>query len=376
MTQSIDIREVKVALQDRIVDLCAQLLPTGRREGSNWVSRNPVYSEGRKKTPALKVSLVDSAGISRGGWHDFRSGDKGDVLGLVAFLNGHDVSDMKFARAWAMDWLGLRSMSTDERRDLAKHALKRQQQQKKNEGRNRLRRLKAAERLFMMGAPWGEDTQAKRHALDYFRGRGLPIDDPPFNLDTATFRFSAATEYWRLAEWKTEETGRRVKVKPGPMFPAIHSAMRSPTGQLMACHVTFLDPMLPQKAPVAPPKLMFGEKKGAVIRVSHGRSNLPPEDDECPDILLAGEGIETTVKLALAMPDERAWASGDLGNFGNMPIDMACVGTVIIGRDNNYGNEQALKQFANAFEKLEAHGKPITTMNSPVGDDFADFQDE
>ncbi len=54
-------------------------LPDGRREGNEWVFRNPRRAD--KTLGSAKCNLVT------GKWSDFASGDKGgDLVGLVAYL--------------------------------------------------------------------------------------------------------------------------------------------------------------------------------------------------------------------------------------------------------------------------------------------------
>ncbi|MBE7202348.1 MAG: hypothetical protein INR70_31725 [Parafilimonas terrae] len=54
-------------------------LPDGRREGREWVARNPKRADSRPGS--FKVNL------STGRWGDFATGDKGgDLIALAAFL--------------------------------------------------------------------------------------------------------------------------------------------------------------------------------------------------------------------------------------------------------------------------------------------------
>ena len=103
-----EVEEIKQGLKDRIEDLCRKLLPDGRRQGRLWVSNNPVTGD-HKKTPELKVAVTGD----KGAWKDWRSGDKGDVLGLVEYLLQ---TDFKGALQWARDFLGLQRMSIEDRR--------------------------------------------------------------------------------------------------------------------------------------------------------------------------------------------------------------------------------------------------------------------
>jgi len=276
-----------------------------------------------------------------------------------------------------MDWLGIRRMNVDERRELARRASQTRVIHEQKSASNRIKRIMLANKLWQKGRAFNVDCPARRHAFDYFAGRNIPIDRQNFNLDMNTFRFSNATEYWKMAQYKTVD-GKRRKIKPGPDFPAIHAAMRSPTGQLTACHVTFLDPQRPQKVNLGkefPSKMIIGEANGSVIRLNHGKSGLPPEDDLCGQNLHAAEGIETGLQLCHALPDERLWAAGSLSNFANMPIDMECCESLIIWRDNNIGNMTARGQFDRAFEALEMHSKPISVMNPPERDGVDDYND-
>ncbi len=61
--------------------LLARWLPDGKREGSEWVARNPTRAD--HKPGSFKVNL-DS-----GKWSDFATGDEGgDAVSLYAYLNG------------------------------------------------------------------------------------------------------------------------------------------------------------------------------------------------------------------------------------------------------------------------------------------------
>jgi hypothetical protein len=55
------------------------LLPDGRREGSEWVARNPGRPD--RRLGSFKVNL------STGKWGDFATGDRGgDLVSLAAFV--------------------------------------------------------------------------------------------------------------------------------------------------------------------------------------------------------------------------------------------------------------------------------------------------
>ena len=61
--------------------LLPDLLPEGKRQGSEWVSRNPTRAD--RNPGSFSVSLT------KGKWHDFATGDKGgDLVSLAAYLWG------------------------------------------------------------------------------------------------------------------------------------------------------------------------------------------------------------------------------------------------------------------------------------------------
>lgn len=385
-----DLATIKQGLNDRIEEVCRRLLPEGREEGGQWVSFNPVTNDYRQgRLPALKIRL--RGGVT-GAWKDWRSGDRGDVLALAAYVLTGDTHNAKEALAWARDFLGLATMSREQRAQMASAARTRRAEQDEADRRRRERKLRTADQLFAARGESSRDigpaacphgtfaananSPAERHALGYFAARNLAIPQgagEPIALALAkSMRFSPATEWWKGAVWKTEGQ-RKFKAEPGPLFPAIHSAMRNATGIVTACHVTFLDPAQPAKAPVTPAKLMWGEARGAVIELSTGPACESFWLARDPAPLIIAEGIETALSLAISVPEARVWAGGSLAGICHAPAGLDCVSWILFARDNNTGNAQAQKQFETALEALESHGKRVVVEASHVGDDFNDL---
>lgn len=361
-----DLQEVKQALKDRIEDVCQKLLPDGRRDGGVWLSHNPMVADDARHLPALKVGLVRE----KGAWRCWRHGDKGDVIKLIEFTQN---TDLKGALQWARDFLGLRSMSLAEREAMRQAGAAKAKREAENNRKARANKLEKAKELFFMRAgAINAGSAAELHARRYFEGRGCALQDV-LHLNLETFRFSQASEWWKGAKWGLRD-GHKSRTEEGPRFPAVHTAMRVATGIVTCCHVTFLDPIRAEKAPVEPPKLMYGEALGAVIEVSCGPSVMPFWHPGAPSgPLVLCEGIETALSLAIAIPEARVWAGGSLAGMGSAPIELPCISDVTVARDNNHGNPQAQAQLAGALAKLEAHGKQIVVMNSHVGDDFNDL---
>jgi hypothetical protein len=82
----------------RLPELLERWLPDGRRQGREWVARNPTRHDRRPGS--------FSVNITTGKWADFASGDKGgDPISLAAFLFG--LTQAEAARRLA-DMMGVR----------------------------------------------------------------------------------------------------------------------------------------------------------------------------------------------------------------------------------------------------------------------------
>lgn len=76
----IDFAAVSNAARSALTSLVQNWLPDGRREGSEWVARNP--TRGDTHPGSFKINL------STGVWSDFATGEAGgDAIDLLAYLN-------------------------------------------------------------------------------------------------------------------------------------------------------------------------------------------------------------------------------------------------------------------------------------------------
>lgn len=88
----IDFRAVSNASLSNLDNLLSAWLPDGRREGAEWVARNPTRPDTRPGS--FKVNLTN------GRWSDFATGDVGgDAIDLLAYLTG--ISKLDAARELA-----------------------------------------------------------------------------------------------------------------------------------------------------------------------------------------------------------------------------------------------------------------------------------
>jgi hypothetical protein len=94
----VDFERVNGASLANIHAIVPALLPEGRREGSEWVARNPIRED--RRPGSFKVNL------NTGRWGDFATGDRGgDVVSLAAYLARTDqrTAAIKLAEALGID---------------------------------------------------------------------------------------------------------------------------------------------------------------------------------------------------------------------------------------------------------------------------------
>ena len=95
--ERIDFGRINRAALANLPMIMARWLPDGRREGNEWVARNPRRVD--RRPGSFKINL------RTGRWADFATGDKGgDPVSLAAYLAG--LSQLEAARSLA-SMLGL-----------------------------------------------------------------------------------------------------------------------------------------------------------------------------------------------------------------------------------------------------------------------------
>ena len=94
----IDFTRINSAALPMLPTLLNRWLPEGRREGGEYIARNPTRAD--RRPGSFRVNM------RTGKWADFATGDRGgDVISLAAYLSGK--SQAEAARALA-DMLGVR----------------------------------------------------------------------------------------------------------------------------------------------------------------------------------------------------------------------------------------------------------------------------
>lgn len=96
--------EIIELLRERMEELCARLLPGGKRVGHEWLAGSTNGEKGK----SLHVEL---RGPKTGMWTDFASDEGGDVLKLIQVTQG--LPDYRAVMDWARSYLGLPEWTPD-----------------------------------------------------------------------------------------------------------------------------------------------------------------------------------------------------------------------------------------------------------------------
>ncbi|CAA0096148.1 Uncharacterised protein [Starkeya nomas] len=364
--------ELKALAQDHLRDIIAQLAPGGRYQGgsrAHYLVSNPMR---RDRSPSL---CIWTGGTAAGGFKDFGDPDevKGDIFGLVSYLNGKPISDFAFAAGWLRDMLGIEHMTAEDRRAAAESRAQRKRENAEAEERRRRHGEQRAHQVWMSGRLVMPGSPAWR----YLEVRGIRLDQ--VRHYSGDLRYLPAAEYWMAAEWGERiEGGRRqrYKVRPGPRFPAIVTPLRNAGGHLRSLHYTFLAPDGSGKADVEKPKLIWPEQLGLSMWIAHGPSGLNPCDADATDgvsgPLCLTEGLEDGLSAALAVPELRVWGAVSLGNLAQQPVDRPCVSEIYVAAQNDWGKAEALKTLERAELALARSGKPLARLPAPTGKDLND----
>jgi len=225
----------------------------------------------------------------------------GDGIKLVELVQG---CDFRAALAFLCGEAAA-PVSPEEQRRRVRRAEEARQKSEEEARRYREKAIHAAKKI------WAEAAGGTlNHVLHYLDRRAIRIDGLPLCL-----RDIDRHKYYQI-------NGREaVHVHTGPCMVA---AIQRPDGRLSAVHQTWLDPAQPNgkarivaaDGRVLDAKKVRGSKKGGAIRLTGALKS---------DVLVMGEGIETTLSAMVAdtYPGAMYWAGIDLGNMsGRMrPVD-------------------------------------------------------
>uniref|UniRef100_A0A9E8CRJ2 Toprim domain-containing protein n=1 Tax=Bosea sp. NBC_00436 TaxID=2969620 RepID=A0A9E8CRJ2_9HYPH len=304
-------------LADRAEAVCRHYLSNGRRQGQYWLVGDISNAPGR----SLFVRLRDSPNGSGGKWTDAATGEHGDLLdvirgscGLIAFA---DVA------AEACRFLSL----PDQQLKSTAHT------------RNPPASTGSAEvarRLFAMSQPIGGTL-----VETYLRRRGITALH-----ESDALRFHPRC-YYRLDEHA-----------PTQVRPAMIAAVTDLSGKLTGAHRTWLDPdgfseTHLGRAPIATPRRALGDLLGHAVQFS-----------AASDVMMAGEGIETTLSVRSALPLLPGMAALSATHLAAI-LFPETLRRIYIARDNDPAGDGAT---AILIERARAVGIEAIVLTPRLGD--------
>jgi hypothetical protein len=230
-------------------DVCREYLCNGHREGRTWRVGDIDNTPGR----SLMVRLTGSDSGKGGHWIDFATGERGDLLDLIARARRLDA--FRDVLAEARRFLSLPQTVGNTSRA--------------NELPAPTRSPQAAQRLFASAKPIRGTI-----AETYLRRRGLT--DVP---DLGALRFHPRC-YYRARHDAPSET-----------WPALLAAVTDLEGTITGVLRTWLTRDGSGKAPLATPRRAMGRLAGHCVRFC-----------KATEIMAAGEGLETMLALREVLP--------------------------------------------------------------------------
>lgn len=330
--------EVSTMLAQRASDLVRELLPSGRREGREWVCGNVSGGRGR----SLSVCIY---GAKAGTWADFATGQKGDALELVAacLFRG----DRKQAYRWSIRWLGIAEDGPPTPR----------------------RALPEAGTPSRFGDGRARDLAAKI----FFHQAQEQILGSPAGLYLEA----------RLDGGLTRELGRQPRslryhgslrcTEVGRSLPALVAAIIDEDGAFRGIHRIWIaqdSDGVWRKAPLQNPKKALGRIRGGHVPLWRGASEMPLHAAPDGETIAIAEGIETGLSVAVACPELRVVAALSLGNMGLVGLPPAVTRVILLAdEDANDAARDALNRAADLH--LQA-GRKVRIARPPEGKDFND----
>lgn len=302
-------------LGDHAEAVCRRYLANGRKAGRYWLVGDACGAKGR----SLYVRLAASPDGRReaGKWTDAATGEHGDLLDIIASVEG----TRSFAETLteARRFLSLPPPANDRLPCVRAPAGSR----------------KAVRRLFAASMPIAGTLAERYLAARALTGlRALP-----------TLRFHPRC--WYLAEEdEPPET-------PGA-WPALIAAVTDTDGELTGLQRTWLDPATCLKAPVASPRRAMRDLLGSGVRFG-----------AAGPVMAAGEGIETMLSLRRilpAMPMIAALSGNHLAALA-FPPELR---RLYVAYDNDPAGARALTALSERAIQTEIEALPL----APRLDDF------
>lgn len=348
-----DIEALKAAAEGQLGAILGRLGINGAPRGASgyFVVCDPMSAD---HNPSLAVWTRLPGGLS---WKRYGADAQGDIISLVAYLNGWYWLPGRGAReaiAWLKDTLGFARLTAAQRATAAARARTRQVREDAVRADQIERDRGRAFRLWLSARPLADSA-----GETYLASRGIDLARlarPPRIL-----RFLPDHDH-------TDAAGRRTA------WPCLIAGCVDPQGVIAAVHRTWLAPGGRGKAPVEPARKVWPAFAGLVIPLARGGSGLSPRDAAANGLvepLGLTEGIEDALAWSLACPERRIWAAISLANFANVRLPKCCE-SVIIARQNDWHSLAAVAAFDRAKAALARQGRPVVEIAAVAGKDLND----
>ena len=322
----IDIKDMVAMLAAQAEAVCRAVLPGGRRIGHEWKCSGNTYGAGE----SLGVCLT---GPKAGIWCNFISGERGDILALVAQIACG--GDMKEAVRWARGFLGIDDAGPGGALRIAPRLAAVKMVADENDAAEIAKVRARALELYKSGAAlMGSPASA------YLTGRRIQADLLP---EITALRFHP--EVW------SSEAGRKL--------PAMLAGIFDANAKFMAVHRTFLE-IGPgdavRKARLKHPKMSWGRYAGGFIPLRMRKSR----------VLVLTEGIENALSVAPFTGDASVAAAVSLSNLARI-LPPPRTREVLVVADNDAGNAVARQALVRALRHYADLGLKVRVAHPPAG---------
>lgn len=356
--------EVKAAGNRRMFDVLAALGIKERDKNGSIVMCNPVVKD---RNPSF--AIWTKGGIIA--FKDFRGIAQGDIIDLVAYLRGWSAGNDKQGRdqalAWLADFCGLRRLPAHARAKLASTARVEQKQAQKKQEEDAATAQGQAFKIWIDAKPIvdpRENGPGLSPVYWYLKMRGIDLMTLPRG-PRGGLRLPDIVRH--LPEhWHREAQSNFDCMVAGCVD------YRDEQPHIKAIHRTWL--LAGAKAPVEPVKKVWPSFAGLVIPLWRGDSNLSPREaaaNGLRETLVLTEGIEDGLSAVVANPAYRTWAMISLSNMANIPLPE-CIDSVIVHRQSEWNNPQAVAAFERGKAALEAQGRTVAEVTAMSGKDLND----
>ena len=297
--------------------VCRHYLPAGKRHGRYWLVGDVDNSAGRSLF--VRLDGPETGRGAAGRWRDAATGQRGDLLDLIAARER--LSTLRETLAEARHYLRLPQPENRTPPEPVRQGSP-----------------AAACRLFASAKPLGGTI-----GETYLRSRDI------FHLpDPASLRFHPRC-YYRGDPDDPRDTARGA-------WPALITAATDGRGCVTGVHRTWLDPSGCAKAPVSSPRRSLGNIYGNGIRFG-----------STADVVVAGEGLETMLSVREALPTLPAIAAGSATHLEVLELPPG-IRRLYVAEDADKAGHQAT---AALIARSEAQGIEAYRL-SPRGQDFND----